>query len=256
MHGTDFFDWNSNDVRDTVRQLLAQGASTGYIACELSRKYNRPISRSAVGGYLWRNSELKSYRPTRPRSHLGDVRRAKRAPVMMRRPVMEFTEAMDAVIRSAFKIGYGGNPSFVASLINGQFGTALDRAAVTTRMQQLGLFRDDLRAKAEVRKPATVLAGNVGSTIFNAPAVIPNAVVHDEPQTFQLEPEVHGVSLIASSSAQCKWPVHGEAEHMHVCGEPALSGRPYCARHAMRAYRPIHSRKPTTVPSQLPRRRR
>ncbi|WP_374309369.1 GcrA family cell cycle regulator [Methylocella sp.] len=52
---------------------------------------------------------------------------------------------------------------------------------------------------------------------------------------FAVEPGA--VSFEALRSGACRWPSGGpEAADLMFCGAPALEGRPYCARHCLRAY--------------------
>jgi GcrA cell cycle regulator len=59
-----------------------------------------------------------------------------------------------------------------------------------------------------------------------------------------------GKSLLELTNETCRWP-HGRRGHFFFCGELGAdleNGRPYCARHARRAFRAIKS--PTTVPDE------
>lgn len=44
-------------------------------------------------------------------------------------------------------------------------------------------------------------------------------------------------SRAASGSSECLWPIGdpGDAD-FHFCGEPSVSGKPYCAEHCSKAY--------------------
>ncbi len=54
---------------------------------------------------------------------------------------------------------------------------------------------------------------------------------------------VHVLRLDALRAGMCSWPVGdpGDAS-FHFCGEPAVAGKPYCARHCAIAYVKIRDR--------------
>jgi len=51
------------------------------------------------------------------------------------------------------------------------------------------------------------------------------------------EPEPKIRSVVDLSAHTCRWPIGDPREPgFHFCGEPTLSGKPYCAEHASIAY--------------------
>ncbi|MEM8986482.1 MAG: GcrA family cell cycle regulator [Pseudomonadota bacterium] len=137
-----------------------------------------------------------------------------------------------------------------ASQIAGKLG-GVTRNAVIGKVHRLGLSGRAAPARPErgraPQKPRQVSAGSAPPRHTEAKPTIPEPEF--TPPLVLSDGERTTVSTL--KGGMCKWPVGDPtSDTFHFCGQPALTGKPYCAYHAHMAFQPNQKkeRKPDIAP--------
>ena len=119
----------------------------------------------------------------------------------------------------------------IASMMSAEFGIELTRNACIGKARRLGLAtRDNIpRAIIEKRRVKRM------KTRVDAP--VPPV---EAERTFE-GPE--GLDIYQLRDGDCHWPLGkmSDLPPFRYCGGPAVLGRPYCSKHARRAYNTVKS---------------
>src|SRR5262245_18925657 len=138
-----------------------------------------------------------------------------------------------------------------AARIAAELGGGLSRTAVLAKVHRLGIgklspFGGGRRRHRNISKVAAALAAARSpgvSHLFRSRSV-PGLVRYprlyvDNPRIDADVPREQRCSILELSSKRCRWPVGDPTRcGFFFCGGKPLAGKPYCAAHCARAYRP------------------
>jgi hypothetical protein len=97
------------------------------------------------------------------------------------------------------------------------------------------MFQSERKSPTAAPSPAAAPAAGIASPSHEAQLPMPAAPF---PEAAIDEPVAHSTRQWAIGHKQCHWIIGDEAAGADalMCGAPALSRRPFCAEHCMRAY--------------------
>lgn len=114
---------------------------------------------------------------------------------------------------------------FSASKIAEALGEGATRASVICKIHRLG---EAIREKGDLKE-------GLGPITIPEPSLKP--VLPALPRPPEPKEPAHTLSRVVRG--QCRWPLDRPGPAMAVCGAHCSPGRPYCAVHMKRAYRPV-----------------
>lgn len=134
-----------------------------------------------------------------------------------------------------------------AAVIQAEFGGTVTTGSIAGKVDRAGLRIDGSGAKRPPRSP-----GNKGNGRPKLPPVTrivmsrgknntygDSVEMVDIPEIMDLPPDEspHAITITDLGEDHCRWPLGTPAHDMLYCGDGAMRGLPYCARHSRIAYR-------------------
>lgn len=90
-------------------------------------------------------------------------------------------------------------------------------------------------AKPRTSKPVIKTPDRIGKMECRPAVPTTSEVRTHEPRLAR--PALKKRAVVKSGNSACLWPIGDPGENdFHFCGEPAVSGKPYCQEHCARAY--------------------